>query len=151
MKNQNRSLRYMQIDAHDGRHGVGESATATLSGSSKTQRGSVTSTPPPPYNGPLYHVLRQSDGEKLDIDVVRPGSYADAAARDSFCANTYCWIATVYDQPPKHSDLTQAPRGGFSGPTLGGSNNLPLADMAPVTIATETRLELANEFCWGFW
>ena len=34
----------------------------------------------------------------------------------------------------KHNDLTQAPRGGFSGPALGGFNNLPIADMAPITI-----------------
>ena len=94
------------------------------------------------YNGPLYQVLRQSDGKTLDIGVVRPsaapvpnpGGYADAAAQDRFCANTYCWIATIYDQSGKHNDLTQAPRGGFSGPALGGFNTLPLADMAPVTI-----------------
>ncbi len=94
------------------------------------------------YNGPLYQVLRQSDGKTLDIGVVQPvaspvpdaGGYADAAAQDAFCANTYCWITTIYDQSPKHNDLTQAPRGGFSGPALGGFNNLPLADMAPITI-----------------
>ena len=55
-------------------------------------------------------------------------------AQDAFCANTYCWIATIYDQSPKHNDLTQAPRGGFSGPAMGGFNNLPVADMAPITI-----------------
>jgi hypothetical protein len=94
------------------------------------------------YNGPLYQVMRQSDGKTLDIGVVQPvtspvpdaGGYADAAAQDQFCANTYCWITTIYDQSPKHNDLTQAPRGGFSGPAMGGFNNLPLADMAPVTI-----------------
>jgi len=94
------------------------------------------------YNGPLYQVLRQSDGKTLDIGIVQPvaapvadaGGYADAAAQDRFCANTYCWIAKVYDQSPKHNDLTQAPRGGFGGPALGGFNNLPIADMAPVTI-----------------
>src|SRR5579863_1770957 len=91
------------------------------------------------YTGPLYRVLRQSDGKTLDIGVVQPeardaGGYADAAAQDAFCANTYCWITTIYDQSPKHNDLTQAPRGGFSGPALGGFNNLPLADMAPITI-----------------
>src|ERR1700730_2993361 len=55
------------------------------------------------YNGPLYQVLRQSDGKKLDIGVAQPaaspvpnaGGYADAAAQDKFCANTYCWITTV--------------------------------------------------------
>ena len=55
------------------------------------------------YNGPLYRVLRQSDGKTLDIGVVQPtatdgGGYANAAAQDAFCANTYCWITTIYDQ-----------------------------------------------------
>ena len=94
------------------------------------------------YNGPLYQVLRQSDGKTLDIGVVQPvaspvpdaGGYANAAAQDAFCANTYCWITTIYDQSPKHNDLIQAPRGGFSGPAMGGFNNLPVADMAPITI-----------------
>ena len=94
------------------------------------------------YNGPLYQVLRQSDGRTLNIGVVQPsaspvpdaGGYADASAQDKFCANTYCWITTIYDQSGKHNDLTQAPRGGFSGPAMGGFNNLPLAGMAPVTI-----------------
>ncbi len=91
------------------------------------------------YNGPLYQVLRQSDGKKLDIGVVQPGAgdtggYADAAAQDAFCANTYCWISILYDQSPKKNHLIQAPRGGFSGPAMGGFNNLPIADMAPITI-----------------
>jgi non-reducing end alpha-L-arabinofuranosidase len=98
------------------------------------------------YNGPLYQVLRQSDGKTLNVGVVQPvaspvaavggdaGGYANAAAQDAFCANTYCWIATIYDQSPKHNDLIQVPRGGFSGPAMGGFNNLPVADMAPITI-----------------
>ena len=94
------------------------------------------------YKGPLYQVLRQSDGKTLDIGVVQPaaspvpdgGGYANAAAQDAFCAHTYCWITTIYDQSPKHNDLVQAPRGGFAGPSLGGFNNLPVADMAPITI-----------------
>src|ERR1051325_5455178 len=92
------------------------------------------------YNGPLYQVLRQSDGKTLDIGVVQPnaqdgGGYADAAAQDAFCANTYCWITTLYDQSGHKNDLTQAPRGGTGVPTMmGGFNSLPLADMAPVTI-----------------
>ena len=58
------------------------------------------------YNGPLYQVLRQPDGKTLDIGVIQPsrsdaGGYADAAAQDEFCANTYCWITTVYDQSGK--------------------------------------------------
>jgi non-reducing end alpha-L-arabinofuranosidase len=91
------------------------------------------------YDGPLYQVLRQSDMKTLDVGVVRPsgsdlGGYADAAAQDKFCANTYCWITKIYDQSGSHNDLTQAPRGGFSGPAMGGFNNLPLADMAPITV-----------------
>ncbi|HWA88270.1 MAG TPA: arabinofuranosidase catalytic domain-containing protein [Opitutus sp.] len=91
------------------------------------------------YNGPLYQVMRQSDGKTLDIGVVQPsgddaGGYADAAAQDAFCANTYCWITKLYDQSGHGNDLTQAPRGGFSGPAMGGFNNLPVADMAPVTV-----------------
>jgi hypothetical protein len=94
------------------------------------------------YNGPLYQVLRQSDGKTLDIGVVQrvaspvpdTGGYANAAAQDAFCANTYCWITTIYDQSPKRNHLIQAPRGGFSGPAMGGFNNLPVADMAPITI-----------------
>src|SRR5689334_3156153 len=91
------------------------------------------------YNGPLYQVLRQSDGKTLDIGVAPAsrsdaGGYADAAAQDAFCLHTYCWITTLYDQSGTRNHLVQAPRGGFSGPAMGGFNNLPLADMAPVTL-----------------
>ena len=39
------------------------------------------------YNGPLYQVTRQSDGETFDVGIVPPsagdaGGYADAAAQD---------------------------------------------------------------------
>jgi non-reducing end alpha-L-arabinofuranosidase len=92
------------------------------------------------YNGPLYQVLRQSDGKTRDIGVVQPsgsdsGGYADAAAQDAFCANTYCWITTLYDQSGKANHITQAPRGPAGTPmVMGGFNNLPVADWAPVTI-----------------
>jgi hypothetical protein len=91
------------------------------------------------YNGPLYQVMRQSDGKTLDIGVVQPsardaGGYADAAAQDAFCANTYCWITTLYDQSGHGNNLTQSPHGGFSGPAMGGFDNVPVADWAPVTI-----------------
>ena len=91
------------------------------------------------YNGPLYQVMRQSDGKTLDIGVVRsgegdPGGYADAAAQDAFCANTLCWITTLYDQSGNGNHLVQAPPGTFRGPAKGGFNTLPIADMAPITI-----------------
>ncbi len=91
------------------------------------------------YDGRLYQVMRQSDGRKLDIGVVPAsatdaGGYANAAAQDAFCANTTCWITTIYDQSGNGNHLVQAPRGGFSGPAMGGFNNIPIADMAPITI-----------------
>jgi len=91
------------------------------------------------YDGPLYQVMRQSDGKTLDIGVVpasegNPGGYANAPAQDAFCAGTYCWITVLYDQSEQENHLYQAPRGAFIGPALGGFNNLPLADMAPVTL-----------------
>ena len=89
------------------------------------------------YDGPLYQVMRQSDGKTLDIGVVKPtskdpGGYADAAAQDEFCKDTYCWITVIYDQSGHENHLRQAPRGGFSGPSMGGFNNLSVADWAPV-------------------
>lgn len=91
------------------------------------------------YNGPLYQVKRMSDGTTLDIGVVQPsagdaGGYADAAAQDEFCKDTYCWITTLYDQSGTENHLKQAPRGAFIGPALGGLNNVPMADMAPITL-----------------
>jgi hypothetical protein len=91
------------------------------------------------YTGPLYQVMRQSDGKTLDIGVVQPsegdaGGYANAAAQDEFCANTVGWITVIYDQSGNGNHLIQAPRGGFSGPAMGGFNNIPIADMAPITI-----------------
>ena len=95
------------------------------------------------YKGPLYQVMRLSDHRTRNIGVVPPharptpdaGGYADAAAQDSFCANTTCLITEVYDQSGHGNNLTQAPRGGFSGPAMGGFDNLPIATMAPVTVA----------------
>ena len=92
------------------------------------------------YNGPLYQVMRQSDGKTLDIGVVQPkdgdpGGYADAAAQDAFCTNTVCWITTLYDQSGKGNHLSQVPPGTFKGTDKGAFNTLPIADMAPITIS----------------
>lgn len=91
------------------------------------------------YNGPLYQVMRQSDGKTIDIGIVSPGKndpggYANAAAQDAFCKNTIGWITQIYDQSGNGNHLMQAPPGTFKGPAKGGFNNLPIADMAPVTI-----------------
>jgi non-reducing end alpha-L-arabinofuranosidase len=92
------------------------------------------------YTGPLYQVIRQSDAKTMDIGLAVPsageqGGYADAAAQDAFCANTLCWITMIYDQSGKGNHLVQAPPGTFRGPAKGGFDNLPIADMAPVTIS----------------
>jgi sRNA-binding protein len=91
------------------------------------------------YNGPLYQVMRQSDGKTLDIGLVQPGEgdpggYADAAAQDAFCANTLCLITIIYDQSENGNHMFQAPPGTFKGPEKGGFNTLPIADMAPITL-----------------
>ena len=91
------------------------------------------------YNGPLYQVMRQSDGKTLDIGIVQPvegdpGGYANAAKHDEFCKNTLAWITVIYDQSGNDNHLYQAPPGTFVGPDKGGFNTLPIADMAPITI-----------------
>nr|BFE57269.1 alpha-L-arabinofuranosidase B [Dactylosporangium thailandense] len=86
------------------------------------------------YSGPLYQVRRASDNATQDIAPVAAGSYANAAAQDSFCANTSCVITIIYDQTGRNNRLTQAPPGGFNGPAAGGYDNLANATAAPVTI-----------------
>jgi non-reducing end alpha-L-arabinofuranosidase len=96
------------------------------------------------YNGPLYQVLRQSDGKTLDITFVQPtalpipdaGGYANATAQDAFCVNTICVINVIYDQSGKGNHLYQAPPGPqFPGPAKGAFDTQPIADMAPITIS----------------
>ncbi|MFF0079237.1 alpha-L-arabinofuranosidase B [Streptomyces canus] len=86
------------------------------------------------YNGPLYQVKRASDSATKDIGLLSAGGYADAAAQDSFCANTSCVITVIYDQSPKHNNLTQALKGHWPGPAEGGNDNLANAFEAPVTV-----------------
>jgi hypothetical protein len=92
------------------------------------------------YDGPLYQVMRLSDMKAKNIGVVQPsasgsGGYADAATQDAFCANTTCVITEIFDQSGHGNNLTQAPRGAFSGPAIGGADNLPLAGLAPITVS----------------
>lgn len=80
------------------------------------------------YNGPLYQVQRASDGAKTNIGLLAAGGYANAAAQDSFCAGTTCLITEIYDQSPRHNDLTIEGPGGAGGQDTG----VP-ADALPVT------------------
>lgn len=79
------------------------------------------------YNGPLYEVARASDGQATNIGLLAAGGYANAAAQDSFCADTVCTVTKIYDQSPQHNDLTIAPVG------LAGSENFGVrADLLPI-------------------
>lgn len=65
------------------------------------------------YRGNLYQVRRQSDKTTKDIVVLAPGGFANAAAQDTFCANTSCTISVIYDQSPNGNHLTVTPPGGW--------------------------------------
>ena len=85
------------------------------------------------YDGPLYQVVRESDGATRDI---YPGidGIADAAAQDAFCSETLCYISVIYDQSGLGNDLLPAPPGTFTGPDKGGFNTSSIADMAPALL-----------------
>jgi len=82
------------------------------------------------YSGNLYQVRRSSDNATTNIGVTGAGGYANAAAQDSFCANTTCVITVIYDQSGRGNNLTQA-LGGGAAP---GPDNLAVATAAPVTL-----------------
>lgn len=69
------------------------------------------------YSGKLYQVQRWSDSAKTDIGTLAAGGYANAAAQDSFCANTSCTITQIYDQSARHNDL------GIEGPGGNGAQD----------------------------
>jgi len=82
------------------------------------------------YSGSLYQVTRASDGTVRDIGLLAAGGYANAAAQDSFCAATSCVITKVYDQSPRHNDLTVAGAGAAGAANVGAA-----AAALPVTVA----------------
>ncbi|KAH7134184.1 glycoside hydrolase family 54 protein [Dactylonectria macrodidyma] len=86
------------------------------------------------YTGSLYQVKRGSDSTTTIIKPLSAGGVANAAAQDTFCANTTCVITIIYDQSGRGNHLTQAPPGGFQGPEANGYDNLASAIGAPVTL-----------------
>src|SRR5450631_847248 len=82
------------------------------------------------YSGNLYQVRRSSDNTTLNIGVLSAGGFANAAAQDTFCANTSCVVTIIYDQSGRGNNLTQAPGGGASG----GPDNLAVANALPLTV-----------------
>ena len=85
------------------------------------------------YNGPLYQVTRASDNATHDIGVLAAGGIANAAAQDSFCANTRCTITKIYDQSPRHNDLSIEGAGGAGAADVGAP-----ADALPVRVGGHT-------------
>ena len=81
------------------------------------------------YNGRLYQVQRRSDSATLDISTLSAGGTANAAAQDSFCSGTICYIIKIYDQSGNGNNLT------VEGPGGNGAQNFP-ADAAamPITL-----------------
>ncbi|KAH8648633.1 putative fungal alpha-L-arabinofuranosidase [Xylariales sp. PMI_506] len=86
------------------------------------------------FSDALYQVSRGSDGTTTTIAPLTAGGVADAAAQDSFCANTTCLITIIYDQSGNGNHLTQGPAGAFDGPDTDGNDNLASAIGAPVTL-----------------
>jgi hypothetical protein len=79
------------------------------------------------YDGPLYQVIRASDAKSKNIVPLTTGGYANAAAQDTFCANTTCMITRIYDQSGDHNDLTIEGPGGNGGQDIGApANALPV-------------------------
>jgi hypothetical protein len=73
------------------------------------------------YDGSLYKVERASDATSTNISALSAGGYADAAAQDSFCANTTCTITEIYDQSPEGNNLTIEGAGGNGAADSGAS------------------------------
>jgi hypothetical protein len=71
------------------------------------------------YSGNLYQVRRASDGTTLNIGTLTAGGYANAAAQNSFCANTSCTITEIYDQTAEHNNLTIEGAGGNGSADVG--------------------------------
>src|ERR1700723_401622 len=84
------------------------------------------------YTGALYQVKRASDNATRNIGLLSDG-YANAATQDAFCKNTTCIITKIYDQSPRHNDLTISSGGTFKGPGPNGSDFGAAADALPIT------------------
>lgn len=59
------------------------------------------------YRGPLYRLLRTSDGKRIDVGVLAAGGFANITTHDAFCPKMDCVISDVYDQSPQKNHLYQ--------------------------------------------
>jgi hypothetical protein len=99
------------------------------------------------YDGPLYQVTRASDGMTQNIGLLAAGGYVNAAAQDSFCANTGCTVTKIYDQSPEWNDLTIGGPGGSTCSSAPGYSCSGQADhgadasLVPVTVDGSAKIE----------
>ena len=73
------------------------------------------------YSGRLYRIQRRSDGLSMDVGTLTAGGYANAAAQDTFCANTSCTITGIYDQTANANHLSIEGPGGAGGQDVGAN------------------------------
>ena len=83
------------------------------------------------YDGPLYQVRKTTDNTVMDIGVLEPGGFANAADQDTFCGAAACTISIIYDQSGNKNHLTKAPAGGAKTTPDNEAN----AKALPVTIS----------------
>ena len=57
------------------------------------------------YDGPLYKVIRNADGESTNIGVLKAGGFANIAKHESFCTKLDCVISNIFDQSPQGNHL----------------------------------------------
>ena len=91
------------------------------------------------YTGNLYQV-RRSDNATRDIGVLAEGGVADAAAQDSFCANTSCVITVVYDQSGRGNDLWYQ-----------GSSVVPGSNQSRPAVATSESLTVGGSKAYSLY
>ena len=80
------------------------------------------------FSGALYRVQRSADNATLDVSVLSPGGYANAAAQDAFCSARDCFIRRIMDQTPLANHLDVAPyhvgQTGFDRPVNASADAL---------------------------
>jgi non-reducing end alpha-L-arabinofuranosidase len=109
------------------------------------------------YTGPLYQVRTGSSatntgsgGTLHDIPMKADG-YADAAAQDAVCANTFCTVSKLYDQSGRENHIGRAPKGRpGNGDRTGEDCYESKADGGKITVGGRTVYSLFMEKFQGY-
>jgi len=113
------------VPRQDGALWTSSAAAGTPCGRAQHHAGAVCAFTVPPLPGQAPVPTTRQGHRRGPPTASDAGGYADAAAQDCvLCPHRSAGITILYDQSPMHKDPTQAPRGGFSGPALGGFTNL---------------------------